>query len=191
MPVVVTITPVPTVVITNPAAVCSPATVDLTAAAVTAGSTPGLTYSYYTNAAGTIVLASPNAVAASGTYYIKGTTAGGCVSAVMPVVVTITPVPTVVITNPAAVCSPATVDLTAAAVTAGSHSRLNIYLLYRCCRYYSSGKSERGSCERHILYQGYDSRRMRISGDAGSSYDYSCTDGGNNQPCCGMFTGYG
>ena len=46
------------------------------------------------------------AVAASGTYYIKGTTAGGCASAVMPVVVTVTPVPTVVITNPAAVCAP-------------------------------------------------------------------------------------
>ena len=45
--------------------------------------------------------AAPNAVAASGTYYIKGTTAGGCASAVMPVVVTVTPVPTVVITNPA------------------------------------------------------------------------------------------
>src|SRR5665811_1763284 len=95
-------------------------TVDLTAAAVTAGSTAGLTYSYYTNAAGTVVLSTPNAVAASGTYYIKGATAGGCVSAVMPVVVTVTPVPTVVITNPVAVCAPATVDLTAAAVTAGS-----------------------------------------------------------------------
>ncbi len=35
-------------------------------------------YTYFTNAAGTIVLATPNAVAASGTYYIKGTTAGGC-----------------------------------------------------------------------------------------------------------------
>ena len=122
-PVVVTINPKPTVVITNPAAVCSPATVDLTLAAVTAGSTAGLTYTYFTDAAGTIVLASPNAVAASGTYYIKGTTASGC-SDIKPVVVTINPKPTVVITNPAAVCSPATVDLTAAAVTAGSTAGL-------------------------------------------------------------------
>ena len=82
--------------------------------------TAGLTYTYFTDAAGTIVLATPNAVAASGTYYIIGTTAAGCASAAMPVVVTINPAPTVVITNPAAVCAPATVDLTAAAVTAGS-----------------------------------------------------------------------
>ena len=110
-------------VTTNPAAVCSPATVNLTAAAVTAGSTAGLTYTYFTNAAGTIPLASPNAVAASGTYYIKGTAASGCFD-ITPVVVTVNPSPTVVITNPAAVCAPATVNLTAAAVTAGSTAGL-------------------------------------------------------------------
>ena len=122
-PVVVTINPAPTLLINNPAAVCAPATVDLTAAAVTAGSTAGLTFTYFTDAAGTILLGTPNAVAVSGTYYIRGTTASGC-SDIQPVVVTINPAPTVVITNPAAVCAPATVDLTAAAVTAGSTAGL-------------------------------------------------------------------
>ena len=122
-PVVVTINPVPTLVINNPAAVCAPATVDITAAAITAGSTAGLTFTYFTDAAGTIVLALPNAVAASGTYYIRGTAAAGC-SDIQPVVVTINPAPTVVITNPAAVCAPATVDITAAAITAGSTAGL-------------------------------------------------------------------
>ena len=122
-PVTVTINAKPTVAIANPAAVCSPATVDITAAAVTAGSTAGLTFTYFTDAAGTIVLATPNAIATSGTYYIKGTTASGC-SDIQPVVVTINPKPTVAITNPAAVCSPATVDITAAAVTAGSTAGL-------------------------------------------------------------------
>ncbi len=127
-PVVVTINPKPTVTITNPAAVCAPGTVDITAASVTAGSTAGLTFTYFTDAAGTIVLATPNAVAASGTYYIKGTTAAGC-SDIKPVVVTINPKPTVTITNPAAVCAPGTVDITAAAVTAGSTAGLHILIL--------------------------------------------------------------
>ena len=92
---------------------------DITAAAVTAGSAAGLTYTYFQDAAGTIVLLNPNAVSASGTYYIRGTALSGC-SDIQPVVVTINPKPVVVINNPAAVCAPATVDLTLAAVTSGS-----------------------------------------------------------------------
>ncbi|MFT3705160.1 MAG: gliding motility-associated C-terminal domain-containing protein [Agriterribacter sp.] len=122
-PVTVTINPLPSIVITNPAAVCSPATIDITAATVTAGSTSGLTYTYFTNAAATTTLASPNTVASSGTYYIKGTNSNGC-SDVKPVSVVINPAPAVVITNPAAVCAPATIDLTTTAVTSGSTSGL-------------------------------------------------------------------
>ena len=116
---VVTINAVPALVINNPAAVCTPSTVDLTAAAITAGSSAGLSYTYFTDAAGTIVLANANAINASGTYYIRGTNASGC-SDIKPVTVVVNPKPAVVIANPAAVCAPATVNLTAAAITAGS-----------------------------------------------------------------------
>jgi hypothetical protein len=119
----VTINSLP-VVATHSQQTCAPGTIDLTASAVTSGSSTGLSFEYYTDAAASTPLSSANAVAVSGTYYIKGTDGNGC-SVVSPIQVTINTQPTVVITNPSAVCAPATVDITASAVTAGSDANLS------------------------------------------------------------------
>ena len=66
----------PVVVITNPAPVCFPATVDLTNPKIVDGSTLSLSYSYWTDASATITYRTPS-MATEGTYYIKGTTADG------------------------------------------------------------------------------------------------------------------
>jgi gliding motility-associated-like protein len=63
----------PIVKTNDPAYSCGTVTVDLTAAAVTAGSDPALTYAYYRDAAATTTLTIPAAVSATGTYYITGT----------------------------------------------------------------------------------------------------------------------
>lgn len=68
----------PTVVITDPGAVCIPQTVNITVPAVTAGSTPGLTYTYFVDADNYITLTNAAAVSIGGTYYIKGTNTSGC-----------------------------------------------------------------------------------------------------------------
>ncbi len=116
--VVVTVNTTPSLSIHDPAAVCSPSTVDITAAAVTTGSTGGGVLSYWTNIGATTTLASPSAIAATGIYYIKSTL-GSCTD-IKAVNVTVNTTPVLSIHSPAAVCSPATVDITAAAVTAGS-----------------------------------------------------------------------
>ena len=81
----------PTLVITNPATICSPATVDITAAAVTAGSNlAGGLLTYWNDIGFTSPLSNPSAVASSGTYYVRAGTSAVCYD-IEPVVVTITP----------------------------------------------------------------------------------------------------
>ncbi|XOV67439.1 MAG: gliding motility-associated C-terminal domain-containing protein [Fluviicola sp.] len=114
-PVNVTVNPQPTLTLTDPAAVCDPNLVDLTDPSVSAGSDPGaLTYF---DGMGNAV-ATPSTVS-SGTYFITLTDANGCQSTGQ-VTATVNPSPTLVVTDPAAVCEPNIVDLTASAVTAGS-----------------------------------------------------------------------
>ncbi|WP_157231767.1 PKD domain-containing protein, partial [Cecembia lonarensis] len=86
------VNPLPVLSITNPAPVCEPGTVDLTAAAVTSGSSGFNTLEYFTNEAATEVLNDPNAVAQSGTYYIKATSGAGCF-VILPVVVVVNEAP--------------------------------------------------------------------------------------------------
>lgn len=121
---VITLNPLPIIVITNPPAVCAPGTVNITTPAVTAGSDPGLVYSYFTDSSGTIPLSNPAAVAANGIYYIQGTNTNGCTT-ISPVSVTINQKPIVLVTAPPAVCSPLTVDITALSITTGSTAGLS------------------------------------------------------------------
>src|SRR6202012_4083184 len=87
---------------------------DLTSSSVVAGSDAGLTYSYYTDALGTVYAYNPdmltNGDGGSGQYYIKAVNSGGC-SGILPVYVKFE-LPQLTVTNPATVQYPATVDIT-------------------------------------------------------------------------------
>ena len=83
---------------------------DLTSPSVVAGSSSGLTYSFYTDSDAINYLPNPQAVTQAGVYYIKGTSPNGC-SNILPIKVAFHG-PTLKTTNPAPVTYPATIDLT-------------------------------------------------------------------------------
>jgi subtilisin-like proprotein convertase family protein len=95
--------------VTSPSAVCAPATVDLTASAVTAGTITGATFTYFTDISGTSALANPSAVASSGTYYIKATYGSNSDNYwIKPVTVTVNPQPTPSISGSNSICANST-----------------------------------------------------------------------------------
>ena len=81
----------PVIVINNPAPVCTPSKVDITAPGITSGSSSGLTFTYWTDAACTVPFVTPGS-APAGTYYIKGIATNG-LSAIKSVIVTVRNIP--------------------------------------------------------------------------------------------------
>ena len=77
-PVIVTIEATPLFITANPEMKCETETVDLTDPAITAGSDPRLTFTYWNDAGATNPLVNPQAISKSGTYYIKAQAVGGC-----------------------------------------------------------------------------------------------------------------
>jgi len=104
-------------VVTSPATICAGSSVDLTAAAITAGSKGVASLNYYSDAAATIPLNNPASVGplTTTTYYISAMASDGCLINTSPVTVTVKPVASAqMITAPGAVvCNNSTVTLTA------------------------------------------------------------------------------
>lgn len=109
----------PILKVTAPAAICAPGTIDLTAAAVTSGSDAGQSFSYFTDAAATQTLNNPSSISVSGTYYIRGNI-GSALSDVIPIIVTVSPLPSENILSPngTVICGNSPVLLT---VTSGNN----------------------------------------------------------------------
>ncbi len=105
----------PLLVITNPLPVCGSPTADITASAITLGSTAGLTYHYYTDKTATTILDNPAAVAVSDTFYIRGTSASGCSTDVEPIVVVLNDQPVIATDDTVIACRGLPLTLTASA----------------------------------------------------------------------------
>jgi gliding motility-associated-like protein len=83
---------------------------DLTALSVTAGSTAGLTFSYYTNPDSLTYLRDPQAVTKPGTYYIQALSPEGCTN-ILPIQVKLRDTAAIVTKDPPPAQYPSSVDL--------------------------------------------------------------------------------
>jgi gliding motility-associated-like protein len=102
---------------------CSSDIIDLTADFVTAGSTPGLTYSYFTDPSQLNYVATPKQISSAGAYYIKAVNKAGCTD-IRPVDVVFASSMKLVVKDPPAVCVPNTVDITNPSITFGSDANI-------------------------------------------------------------------
>jgi len=103
---------------------CAPALTDLTSPSITAGSTPGLIYSYFIDSSQINYLPAPWAIDSNSIYYIKATNSAGCLD-IRPVKVIISSSPIVNIHSPDPVYYPHTADITNASIVTGSTSALS------------------------------------------------------------------
>jgi gliding motility-associated-like protein len=102
---------------------CGIAPIDLTAPAITAGSSAGLTFSYFTDLTQLNYLATPSYVTNSSTYYIKGVNSEGC-NGIKPITTVIYQPINLNVEGSILACSPQTIDITKPAIVAGSEGGL-------------------------------------------------------------------
>ena len=102
---------------------CASDNIDLTADFVTAGSTPGLTYSYFTDLSQLNYVPTPKQISTAGIYYIKAINKAGC-SDIKPVNVLFASSMKLNVKDPPVVCAPKNIDLTDPTITAGSDANI-------------------------------------------------------------------
>ena len=99
----ITVGATPTLTIIDPAPKCLNDSIDITLPAITAGSTPNLTYSYWQDNATSIALTNQKAIKTAGTYFIKGEKSPTCKD-IKPVKVDFNPLPLASITGTTSIC---------------------------------------------------------------------------------------
>ncbi len=107
-----TYSPVPFVFkVTDPIGVCAPGTVDLTASAVTTGSSSELKFAYYEDIDQLNYVPTPKTIDSNGVYFIKATNEEGCAD-IKPVSSTVGVLPVISVKDPPPYYYPDKADLT-------------------------------------------------------------------------------